>query len=50
MSVKTLWGSIIHHLESLIQNKGVLQQLAWYDDANLTKKLGYVIQMHILEF
>lgn len=50
MPVKTRWGSVVHCLESILQNKGVLQQLAWSDDVNVTKKLGDEIQMHILEF
>jgi len=49
MPVKTRWGSIVHCLESLIQNKGILQQLAWSDDENVVKKLEN-IQMHIVEF
>jgi hypothetical protein len=49
MPVKTRWGSTVHCLESLIQNKEILQQLASSDDDNVVKELGN-IQMHIVEF
>lgn len=50
MPVKTRWGSIVNCLESLIQNKVVLQQLAWSEDKNVLYKLGEANKIIILEY